>query len=954
MSIGTVESGDNPSATITGTSPNQTLNLVLEKGDTGDTGPTGPAGPSNSLSIGTVSKGDNPSATITGTSPNQTLNLVLPKGDPGYTPVKGTDYYTDTDIEELESSLSSDVHDEVSVQLGNLVSATPIAVSSVANMTDTTKIYVNTTDGYWYYYDGDSWEQGGVYLASASDKYMSSTSSNSLMNKTITDYIVQTEKTEEIAFTENYSIDTLGSQSLGTPISLVPTSNSSYQYAIVNCEEDDNFVLSGETSGSTQLLYAFLDSSDAVILRSGTSASVNGLIATAPKNAKKIVINVKKSSAKHCYKGISNSFKSNEYINLIKNGKIDISYNFQIRPVNTSGTIGNTITLDPGSTSGYLHAIIECKKDDKFIINVKGGNSPRAYAFLDADYKLLMLSKSNTTFTNYELVAPENSKWLVINTTTSGVNYKIEKKITSYEDIYNSIYGKTTPLKLQDGNITTNVDIGSTVSLTVNSSSTYKYDIIECEANDEFIVTGKGGNNPRLWAFLDSNNKLLSNSLANIQGSYKIKAPINSAKLIINFNTVASGGYTVDKVSLQNINENSVLKNATDIEELRAMYNYTDFKELYATGNDYVHSYVCGLKFAENIKNHITDFKKPGDLMVHVSTFDIIDNVLYATYYANTRTASEDPTKHTARFIYAQMNDLDNKTYIDLQDVGETFDGHTVQKIYDTIMLHKDNDTLYLMWTAQLDGVYYRLYRTYTISTGTLSSISYNNFKVENSTQLFSTSGMLDAFEANNINHKALAGDIGIMQKLTSRVENEETYYYTGCYVGDFNCIIKSTDLITWEFVAQPNFYNNSQWENATYVIGNYVYYYMRQHSNVNYGLLTKYNLTTKVWDEPVKVYDCQSRSDFFEYNDKLYLVFAPKNRNNLAIMQINQSELSYSVIIQNARVALCFYPFVVNHNGTLYMSFTYNRQNLYLVTFNIDELDNNEMDTIFNNLINS
>lgn len=42
-------------------------------------GPAGPPGPSNDLSIGTVVVGDTADATISGTSPNQVLNLVLPK-----------------------------------------------------------------------------------------------------------------------------------------------------------------------------------------------------------------------------------------------------------------------------------------------------------------------------------------------------------------------------------------------------------------------------------------------------------------------------------------------------------------------------------------------------------------------------------------------------------------------------------------------------------------------------------------------------------------------------------------------------------------------------------------------------------------------------------------------------------------------------------------------------------
>lgn len=124
LSIGTVSATTgNPSATISGTSPSQTLNLTLKtgatgaKGDKGDTGAQGPkgdkgdkgdqgiqgikgdtgaTGPANVLSVGTVTATTgNPSATITGTSPNQTLNLTLktgatgPKGDKGATGDQG-------------------------------------------------------------------------------------------------------------------------------------------------------------------------------------------------------------------------------------------------------------------------------------------------------------------------------------------------------------------------------------------------------------------------------------------------------------------------------------------------------------------------------------------------------------------------------------------------------------------------------------------------------------------------------------------------------------------------------------------------------------------------------------------------------------------------------------------------------------------------------------------------
>lgn len=49
----------------------------------GDRGPKGDLGPAVNLTIGTVTKGINAAASITGTPPNQTLNLTLPQGDTG-------------------------------------------------------------------------------------------------------------------------------------------------------------------------------------------------------------------------------------------------------------------------------------------------------------------------------------------------------------------------------------------------------------------------------------------------------------------------------------------------------------------------------------------------------------------------------------------------------------------------------------------------------------------------------------------------------------------------------------------------------------------------------------------------------------------------------------------------------------------------------------------------------
>lgn len=64
----------------------------------------------------------------------------------------------------------------LSNKIDSAVNGNPLVASSTSDMTDTTKIYVNTTDGKWYYYDGDSWEIGGTYQSNVEGTYQLYTS----------------------------------------------------------------------------------------------------------------------------------------------------------------------------------------------------------------------------------------------------------------------------------------------------------------------------------------------------------------------------------------------------------------------------------------------------------------------------------------------------------------------------------------------------------------------------------------------------------------------------------------------------------------------------------------------------------------------------------------------------------------------------------------------------------
>lgn len=77
--VSAVSGNTQPFVTNSGTGNTAVLNFGLPQGPAGVNGTNGAAGPVNSLSIGTVNSGATPSATITGAAPAQTLNLTIPQ-----------------------------------------------------------------------------------------------------------------------------------------------------------------------------------------------------------------------------------------------------------------------------------------------------------------------------------------------------------------------------------------------------------------------------------------------------------------------------------------------------------------------------------------------------------------------------------------------------------------------------------------------------------------------------------------------------------------------------------------------------------------------------------------------------------------------------------------------------------------------------------------------------------
>lgn len=69
---------------------------------------------------------------------------------------------------EIESNYNKMVsnYSTLLTKINAVASGSPLVASSTTEMTNTDKVYVNTTDGNWYYHNGTGWVIGGVYQSS--------------------------------------------------------------------------------------------------------------------------------------------------------------------------------------------------------------------------------------------------------------------------------------------------------------------------------------------------------------------------------------------------------------------------------------------------------------------------------------------------------------------------------------------------------------------------------------------------------------------------------------------------------------------------------------------------------------------------------------------------------------------------------------------------------------------
>ena len=226
----------------------------------------------------------------------------------------------------------------------------------------------------------------------------------------------------------------------------------------------------------------------------------------------------------------------------------------------TNQGVGNPVSYTVISDTSWRHCVVNCKKGDLFDINGIGGNSPKAWCFVDADDIIVSVATDNT---NVLIISAPVDGRLIYNSSSAAENrhcYYAANARTSIDDNYNIIMSQQ---NFNNFNFyeTINKDrvifTGSpAIGGTVDTDSQFRTLgignlVILCSAGDKFKICGKvtdSSGNFRLWCFIDATNKILMRSGSQETDATStpivVTAPANAARLICNMDAL-DGSYVV-------------------------------------------------------------------------------------------------------------------------------------------------------------------------------------------------------------------------------------------------------------------------------------------------------------------------------------------------------------------------------------------------------------------------
>lgn len=325
----------------------------------------------------------------------------------------------------------------------------PLTATSTAGMTDTSKVYVNTTDGKWYYYDGSAWTAGGTYNSQGIDTDTTLLVSGAPADAKATGDAVSDLKTQLNLSTGNEEIKLTHGAYIklnGTTADIDnPTTDNNWNYAVIECNPGDIFTISGRGT-SIARLFGFLDSSKNVIGTLTATTKITDYVVSAPSSAKYLVINNIQADLSKSYKGffVKDNISKNEscydYLFTKVLGLTPVKYNY-----GTYFATGTSIDISqPKYDKSYVSSIVPASQGDIFTISGIASSATNAWAFIDTNG--VKITNGAASANNAVVVAPANTAYLVLNANANNPYYAVKGNVNNINKqmLINSIIPGTT------------------------------------------------------------------------------------------------------------------------------------------------------------------------------------------------------------------------------------------------------------------------------------------------------------------------------------------------------------------------------------------------------------------------------------------------------------------------------------------------------------------------------
>ena len=393
-----------------------------------------------------------------------------------------------------------------------------------------------------------------------------------------------------------------------------------------------------------------------------------------------------------------------DLVNLTESKRIEFVDNYNITL--STYSIGDVVNLTPNTmNSGWRYSITSCKENDIILLNCHGGWTPRAYAFLDADNKMLSVSVEDFTATDLILIAPKNSSKIVINDSkTNGICYfgylpyrleKIENNITvldgGVDEIKTSVNGKEI-LPLHQKTFT-------------DAIGGYLGEVI---IGHEYVVILP--TEPRGGVYLRYYDGITEVSRYTVEGRW--------------FDEVAdSTGLWIGRYNDYLINGTVKVYDVTDNPQLREMlYAYFDEKDRYGTfQSDKPYSIDIRQINTEYTNKHIATL---GDSITEQATWQLyLQQLIGAKAIDNNGIGG---TRISGASSYAmwqdgRINDISNDTDTVIV-MGGTNDGIALATIGNITIDNRDTDTFVGAYNVLISKLYYK----FNMSNGFYNDIEYS------------------------------------------------------------------------------------------------------------------------------------------------------------------------------------------------------------------------------------